>query len=345
MVTNSGIVLDYTTNVGIFNAKVVALTSSGAVLATVSTDPCGVFSANIGEHTGEVIYIPVKENYGGLTKQHKSYIPWIDLYLLSSNDIQPSGISYINSYNLPLSTSSRIRNAVSNKVNLYAITEGGLDIIDLNTYTNVGYINYSGGFTAIDFYTNEKIELGVLLGTSNSGVCEFIFPATYDIENRDKTFLLKTKFKSDSILYDIQSDKVDCISRNYFNDLIIGTESGVDYYSRSGVHYYHSYGSNIGTTCCHITDSGDLYYSPANSGIYIKFNPILDDWFTVDYIVEVGGTPDFGILTNKINNIDVKTISGENYIYLATASGVLWYKELKTDLNLTANEAKIYNEI
>jgi hypothetical protein len=345
MVINSGIVLDYVTNFGVSEVKVLALSSSGTTINSNQTNPYGIFSVDIGNYIGDITYIPVKESFIGLTKRHKSYVPWIDLYLINNNSVQESGVSQVNNYNLPLSTSSKIRSAVSNKANLYVITEGGLDIVDLNTYTNVGYVNYSGGFTTIDFYNTQKVEFGVLLGTTNSGACEFLFPTNYSTESRDLTSLLKTKFKSDSLLYDLQSDKVNCISRNYFNEFVIGTESGIDYYSRSGVHYYHNYGNNIETNCCYITDSGDVYYSPTNSGLYVKYGPIIANWDSVDYIISLTGIPSFNILTDKINSIDVKTISGENYVYLATQSGLLWYKDIKTDLNLTASGARLYNNI
>lgn len=132
------------------------------------------------------------------------------------------------------------------------------------------------------------------------------------------------------------------MDRSYTNDVVIGTISGVDYFTPSGVRYFHDFLAPIGVTACAVSDLGDVYYSPTNSGLYVKYSPN-SDWTEPDYKVELSGIYPFPIQSNIINDIKLTSISGQNIIFLATRSGLLCYEEYRSNLNISAANAKIFN--
>lgn len=344
MVIVSGLVLDYFTNKGVADALVYAVSASGSsILISGNTSPIGSFELNVPTTTQDVVYFAESTlDRVGYSRQFKPYIQYVNLYLRQTDHIPSvSGGIFTNCYNAMLTTASKVDHILNSPTHLYVVTEGGLDIIDLNNNLNVGYIIYSGGFTDISLNRNISSGNQVLLGTTNSGVLQFTVPETYNLLSRDLTNSLYQKYNTSSGT--LTSNYVNCIHQSEMGDIIIGTTSGIDYFTPSGIRYYTNYSGSVGTTACFVSNSGDIYYSPTNSGLYVKSGTIVSNWTTPDYMVVLSGTGvnPFPLLSNYINDVSVTTESDGNTVFIATLSGLLVYKE-ESDLNLSASGAKLF---
>lgn len=341
MATNSGIVLDYFTNMPISNVVVVSETLISGLYSQTTSYPDGRFSLNCPT-SGYITYMPIKNGYIG----YSTTLPYnesnFSLYMRTEPNIfSLSGTGYLNLNMATLFTGQTVTDIKSSPSHIYITTLGGLDILDINTYDNVGYVLYDSGFTCLSLnkdYTNKS---SVLLGTSNSGVLDFPIPLTYS-GTINLTSLLKNKWNSDA--GNLTSNKVTCIDQTTSGTYLVGTNSGVDYFYRN-TRYSHNYGLNLDTKCCKISKFNDLYYSPTNSGLYVKYEPN-DNWIEPDYKVLISGTGvyPFPSLTNYINDVDIKSILGSNSVFIATNSGLLYYDENRLDLNISASGTKIINK-
>lgn len=346
MVIYSGILLDYDTNIGISGGNIsIVSTQTSGVLCQLTTSPIGTFFIDLLVSSGNLIFTPIVNNYINYSKYVYKDVTFVTLFSRKTSQVpSASGTLFSNMYNQSITTSDTIRDITNVLTNFYVITDNGLDIIDRNTYNNVGYILHSGGFTSISVHKPTASVSGLLLGTSYSGVYKYIPPSEYDINNREIDFsqLLQIYKQENSTLL---SNRVDCMHQNINKDIVIGTESGIDYYSSSGNHYFHQYSSGIGTTACFISDYGDIYYSPTNSGLYVKYATITGNWTEPDYIVELSGTGlyPFPLLSNYINDVVVTSVSGaeNNHVFIATQSGLVVYTE-DADLNISASGAKLF---
>lgn len=347
MVTKSGIVLDYDTNIGISGALVHVYTSTGTgLLTSTGCSPIGTFTVNIPDTVNaDLIYVPLKPNYRGYTRQLSRHNNFTNLFLRQILG-QPSIENVnLNLYNTGLVTSVVTRDIIASPTHYYIVTDNGLDIIDVNTLYNVGYTVRSGGYTSIALDRSVSTASGVYLGTSDSGVFRFNIPASYDINNRDISGLI---FSSYSVASgNLLSDNVQCLHINKRGELGIGTPSGIDFQSISG-HKKHQYTAWTGTKDVFVSEYGDIYYSPTGSGLHVKYAPIASDWLTPDYFIVLSGTgPNpFPLLTNYINDIAVTSISGDtnNHVFLATESGLMYYQE-DSDLNISATAAKLVRQL
>lgn len=343
MVTNSGLVLDAVTHQGIYGVAVYSFspTQSG-IIGLYNTEPNGYFSVVVPD-TGDVIFAPYLNGYLGYSCRLATNVSPILLYMHKTNSIpDASGIGNLILQNRAHTTSSNIRDVQHSPTELYCITEAGLDIIDSNSLLNVGYITYTDGFSCLNVSPLYSVRSGVLLGTTNSGVLEFSIPSSgYSIDSRNLNSLLKVKYNTQS--QSITSNNIQCVHKSEVGGTVFGTLSGIDHYTARGAHWKHTFASGIGVTACRISDYGDVYYSPTGSGLYVKYGPITADWSVPDYIISISGTGSnpFPLLTGKINDIKLTSISGANEVILATASGLIVYEENRSNLNISASGAKL----
>lgn len=348
MVLNSGIVLDYDTNLPHVGVRVDAYSITGAnLLDTTTTDPVGVFYLDIPDTIQSgVFYTPVISGYKLYTRAFPVTVGFINLFTRSTSNLpNVSGVGNINLLNTGLVTSLNVRDITNTPTHYYAITDHGLDIIDANTNHNVGYIQYPGGFTAIALTREAPTGSGVYVGTASSGIYKFNIPNSYDPNSRDISGLLSRLYYVEA--NNITSNEVGCLHLNLRGELLAGTLSGVDFYTTSG-RKKHLYSGASGTDCCFCTEYQDLYYSPAGSGLHVKYGPIESDWTLPDYEATLSGTGiyPFPLLTNYINDIAVTAVSGanNNHVFLATKSGLVWYQE-DSNLNVSASGASLLRRL
>jgi hypothetical protein len=341
MGTSSGIVLDYFTEAPIPNACVLLYTTTGtSIYSSTNTFPDGTFSINTPSSSSiNVCYVPLLKNYNGFSITIPNYETFITLYLKSDFSNQNiSGTGVLNFNSSTLITGQHAIDIKANPCYIFVATLGGLDIIDINTFQNIGYV-LSSGISCISVNKNYCTDSPILMGSQSSGVLEINMP--YNFTTRDFTSLVRVKFST--ARGNLSSNTVTCIDQTTDNAYLIGTDVGVDYITISGKKFSYYYGETINTNCCRISDFYDLYYSPEGSGMYAKYGPVASSWNTLDYIVKLSGTGDnpFPLQTNYINDIDIKSVSGSNSIFIATQSGLVYYDENRNDLNLTASGAKL----
>lgn len=342
----SGLVMDYHTDEAVSSATVYAIDAvSGDIVASTETIPfVGYFLLEVTA-PADLVYLAYSEFYeAGYARQLPPSISYVNLFLRKvSSDLLPtvSGSLHNNISNSMLTGSVEVTDMQANLTNLYVSTRSSLEIIDLNTRSNVGYLTYSGGFTCLDFDTDWCSDTVVYLGTADSGVLGYNIPSSYTAGDRDLSSSLYSKYSVAS--GQLQSNTVQCMSLASAAGLVVGGVSGVDYITSSGGVYHYAYNEEIGTTACWLTPVGDIYYSPTNSGVYVKRGPIVGDWVIPDYVIQVsgGGGYSFPLPSNYINDISVTTHSGANNVYIATTSGLMVYEEV-ADLNVSASGAKVF---
>lgn len=340
----SGLVLDFFTDLGIEYATVLSINQSGSITASGTSTVLGYYELDVPSLESINSFLAYKAGYKSLVVTYSGNVNPIILHLqpFSQPQTNASGIGNISLNSATFVTSTNLVQVQDTPSHLYCCTLGGLDVIDKNTLTNVAYVPRSGGFTSICLDDRATAVSGIQLGTLASGVLEFKIPNYELLVNKDISNLLKLKY-SEITGNGLSSNQVQKLSRSYRGDIVVGTVSGLDYFNPAGTRYSHIFSSDIGVTSCFVTNSGDVYYSPTNSGLYVKYAPITSGWTYPDYIVEISGTYPFPILSNIINDIKVSTTSGDNVVLLATRSGLLYYEEDRTNLTATATGCKIFN--
>lgn len=317
MASISGTVKDYLSGLTISGAEVNVISVTGTTFFdSVTSSGGGKFNIDV-PNSGQVIYVPYKENYRGYTRQLENYVDDVTLYLRSgtSTPATVSGSVYASLYDAVITTSTDVREVKTTPCHAIAITSAGVDIFLPDTKTNLGYVSRSGGYSAVYVDPNSCEEVEIYLGTSTSGLFRL------DLEDNEGD-LQSFAFQS----YSTSSLDIRAIDGNSQGDLVIGTASGVDLVTASGIFSY-----NLGSpvNVCRVTDEGDVYYSPVGSGIHVKYGPIGASWTVPDYNLDSQSTPN--LLSDLINDIEVvSVVSGNNSVFLATSSGINVYEENRT---------------
>jgi len=340
MVISSGIVLDSYSNVGVSGVTISVYSVTGTVvLATAIGDSNGYFEVDIPNSSTDFIYTPYKPGHKGFSRVCSPNLTYLNLFVNLEFPIQTySGTEILNLFNTGLVTSLVINDIAATPCNYYIATNNGLDIIDVNTLNNVGYFVRSGGYSSIALSRDSCTRSGVFLGTTNSGVYRFAPPQDFDLQSRSLSGSLFTLTNSIS-QGNLNSNNIQCLDINSRGERLIGTASGIEVITLSG-RRSHNYPTAIGTTACVLSNEGDVYYSPTNSGLYVKYSPIASDWVEPDYKVVLSGTGvnPFPLLSNYINSVRVTSVSGtsNNSVFLATRSGFIAYTE-DVNLNISAS--------
>jgi len=220
-----------------------------------------------------------------------------------------------------LVTSTGVNDIDSNPCYVFIATTSGIDVFNPDYLENKAYSFIIGGCTSISVQ-NDRCEGDVYLGTNNSGVLGFTMDDS----------LSGNISGSVSGIYsypDLVSNTVHCLSFNNEQGLAIGTSSGVTYITTSGNIYDHVFSG--GVTSCMLTSSGDLYYSPTSSGVYAKYGPITSGWSSVDYMLNTSSVP--ALSGVYINDMEYKSTSSGNQVFLATNSGITMYDENRSNIS------------
>lgn len=329
----SGLILDIAGR-GVNQANIYAVTYTGIFSQGVTLSN-GYFELTTPS-SGSVTYSIFKENYISYSKTLPAHVSNAVFYIRETTSIPTIISGYINCYNSCITTATTARNIINTPLHLFAITEGGLDIIDKITNSNKNFINYSGGFTSIALDTSLIDNIPVYLGTSNSGVYKLNYTDTY--VDRDISNQINPLYNINN--NNISSNNVRSLHITDNNLLAIGTNSGIDTYS-GNYRYTHNY--PLETTNCKLTNLGKLYYTPVGSGLYVQENAFISNWIEPSYKVLLSGTgnPDFPLPSNYINDLAIVTATGNlNTVFIGTTSGMLAYKE-ELDLNISASNSTI----
>lgn len=342
MITVSGLVLNYLNDLPIPYCNVFITNSGSTALYSGVTNEAGLYTIT-GIETPVLEYLTYfgeKIGYRSYTRTLTNRVTEVTLHLQPvANLITGSGTSIAQMLPTAFTTSTNIRQLKNTPTHLYAVTDDGLDIIDRNSLVNSAYLLYSGGLTCITLDDRACAVSGIQVGTSNSGVYQFTIPDFINLENKNITSSLVRKFAV-GFGAGLTSNFINCIDRNYHGEFIVGTSSGIDYFTTTNARYSTTFTGALGVTACAISEHGDLYYSPTNSGLYVKYSGS-SNWTDPDYIVNVGSS--FPIQSNLVNDIKLTSISGQNIIFLATPSGLLYYQEDRNDINATGSGASILN--
>lgn len=199
---------------------------------------------------------------------------------------------------------------------VYAVTNIGLDIIDITTESKIGYIEYDTGFSTV-WANDDRVFLGTTSGinyinkTCISGTPELPVDLAACLINYSNP-------------YGITDDDIQYIHGSGDTLLICCTSLGVDVYW--GDYGYRSSATFPGARKCFMTSTGKFYYI-VDKGNEWELNRVDSekwDWTIPDYSYVTGS----GILHEgfSINDIFVTeaTASGgvDNTLFVATSSGV-----------------------
>ena len=326
MVTRSGTVYDIATSGTISGAEIYVLKVSGTELHDSTTSSGnGTFSIDV-DPSQDVLYLPFKQGYRGYKAIRPSAEDDLSLYLSSgTGGIPQSGNVFTSLVDACILTSNNVVDLTGTPCSLYAITDSGVDIIKKDGFINQGYAVLNSGISAIDVYRGGCDTVRVLLGYTPSGVLGFEYSASSgnvgDFYNELET-ITSSGLLSNPNIYCIHSSQDQ-------DEFSVGTSGGIDFVSDLGVVYSHLI--TEGVTSCFLTPSGDLYYSPTESGMYVKYGPIISSWSSPDYILNSGTTPAFS--GNRINDIEVVNVSGINHVFMATNSGIGVYREKRNAIS------------
>ena len=329
MVNISGSVYDYYTNLPVSGINILTFDSSQQLLASGVSNASGIYTISYSNFSGGInTYVPISSGYVGYSRSIEDYVSPIDLIIRNKN--YSTDAENINLVDSVLKTSWNVIEGKGNLCNVFVTTDNGLDIIDPNTFSNKGYITISGGFNSLGLSRNECSDSFLYLGTSISGVYRYLIPEEFNQNNQTNSLQL---FKQ---VPDINSNTITALDRNESNTVSVGTISGLDIIFEDNTRYKTQFDNSISSVF--LTQSGDVYYSPQGSGLYVKYLPA-SDWNNPDYVLDLSSTPSLPGLV--VNDIEVQTSPSGNYVYLATNSGVFTYWENRN--NIASSEVRVYN--
>lgn len=228
-----------------------------------------------------------------------------------------------------LITSKNVRDLYSTETHIFAVTDAGLDVIDISAKQNIAHVSRTGGFTAVwckHLYTTSDC---VYLGTSNAGIYKITLANILlggDVSAHCFQFL--TIYSSPSL----SSNNIIKI-HGYGNTLVILCPNNVDFFVSETIKYNHYFNSTLSMGFVFLTSSNDVYYS-GNDGLHVKYN-IEDDWIDPDFSYSVNSTPPIG--SNNISGLFVAASTHalsttiDNTLFVATANGLYIIQEIKGD--------------
>lgn len=320
-----GRVLDYFTDTPVSGVNVFVLgTSTSGVLASGITSASGNWDFPSISGTDTLVnYYPSLSGHVGYSRLIERYVDNIDLYIRAQS--YSSSVSTINFFNTALKTSWNLNSITTTPCNLFVTTDNGLDIIDNNTLENVNTTRISGGISAlaVDRTSCDNQELYFCI--PESGVFSYSLSGNFPADSILNNTLLA--YEEPNIL----SNNVTFMDKNFNNDLALASESGIDFYPGDvSIRKFTQYPSALNNTALKLNNNGDIYYSPTNSGLYVKYSPS-SDWSSPDYILDSSTTP--ALSGNIVNDLEIQTTSSGCTVFLATNSGITIYEENRSNIS------------
>lgn len=204
----------------------------------------------------------------------------------------------------------------------YAVTNYGLNIIDISSENKVSYIDSIGGFTTI--WGNDTL---VYLGTPSNGI-KYIPKDTISGSISEPINLI-TSLIDYAFYYDAY-DEVKYI-HGYEDTLAVVTSSGIDVINNT-INGFKSSFYNPYVTKCFLTSDNQLYYiiknSPSDDGIH-RVNTVYCDWEAPDENYLVGASfIQEGVSVNDIFvTVNTSETGKDNTLFIATSGGVYVWDE------------------
>jgi hypothetical protein len=324
----SGKVLNYLNDVPVSGVNVIILgTVTSGALASGITSSSGTWNCPTVSGTDSlIIYYPSLSGYVGYTRTLERYLDNIDLYVKPKAYITPT--ESIDFFDTPLKTSWTVSGLITTPCDAFIITDNGLDIIDSNSITSRSYLKISGGLLDVGVCREICGDQTVYLSVPNSGIY------LYDFTSESPAAISASSLVTFRQVPNILSNNINKVSKNYSNDLALGSISGVDFITGdTQIRSYTQYGSAIGNTSLKLNNEGDVYYSPTGSGLYVKYTPS-GNWTSPDYFINNTSTP--SISGNTINDLEVIPTSSSYLIIMATNSGISVMDENRSNISLSS---------
>lgn len=199
---------------------------------------------------------------------------------------------------------------------VYVATSSGLDIVDLVSENTAANINYPGGFNTVWGNTSS-----IYLGTTNSGI---------------KSLSYTTISGNISDPYDLSSHLIDLYNYPYISsnnikyihgneaNLLVCTNSGVDYIRTTGNPIFVSSTSIAGVQKCFLSSTSGYYTTSGTEYSLNRIDNMNADWSTPSRSYVTGS----GIFDISVSLNDMYVTNGtgsdgiSNCIFCATSSGI-----------------------
>lgn len=319
-----GRVLDYFTETPVSGVDVFVLGNvTSGVLASGTTTSSGTFNfTTISGSDDFLTFYPSLSGYVGYSRFVERYLDNIDLYVKPKTYI--STISSFEFFDSPLKTSWNVNKLTTTPCELFALTDNGFDVIDSNTLQNVCSTVISGGVNTLGIFRQQCDDQLLYFTVPSSGVYSYTLSGSYNLNNiLDEATL--TYEGPTSLL----SNNVILLDKNESNDLAIVSDSGIDYYDGAlSTRSFSQFTTPVDSI--QVSTSGDLYYSPSGSGIYVKYKPT-SNWTSEDYFLNSTTTP--ALSGNVVNDLEVLNTPSGYTLFLATNSGVSIIDENRSNIS------------
>jgi hypothetical protein len=226
-----------------------------------------------------------------------------------------------------IKTSFAVKKLYANKAFVFAVTEEGLDIVDIRTTQNKSYVLRPGGFTSVWCKQTWDATDCLYLGTENDGVFKLLMSDV--LRGGDVSQYLSTKFTTGTTP-SLPSNNIISI-HGFQNKLVILTPNDIVYINLETTKYTSTLPVTISSGFVFLTSTDDLYYTTTN-GLHVKYL-ITGNWVSPDYTYSTTSSP--SIDSNIINGLFVAPATGgnadyyNNTIFLATANGLFVINENK----------------
>lgn len=318
VVTYSGKTYLFPTDAAASGVSVYALPLiSNTIVATGISDGAGDYSLQHSS-SGNILYVPYASGYTGYARVLSSEVLSIPLWVASGSSIPDATSNFIiNTFGATLVTSPNVVDLITTPCQIFALTDGGLDVVDVNGFCHKAHL-FSDALTAIWLPRETCSNFTVVLGTVSNGLYHLDWTDT--IQGDLSTVAVKRPG------YSLNSSGVTGIAGNTLGDLLVATTSGLTFIDRSEQSYFCNFSGGVSAVL--VTPSGDLYYSPVGSGLYGKRGPVTANWEDPDFILSTSGDL---LRNNIINDIVVTNQSGVNEVFLASPSGVSYFSEHYAD--------------
>lgn len=205
---------------------------------------------------------------------------------------------------------------------VYAVTNYGLNIIDIISENKVSYIDIISGFTTV--WGNEDY---LYLGTPNDGV-KYLEKDTIS-GSIASPIDLSDNLKGYDFQYNPSSPEINFL--HGYNDILsVVTTSGIDIL-KNGIGSFKSSTKDSGITKCILTSKRELYYVIQNTiddGVF-KVNTVLCDWDTPDvsYLSGASFLPPNQNVNDIYVTVDTSETGEDNTLFVATSSGIFIWDE------------------
>ena len=210
----------------------------------------------------------------------------------------------------------------------YVVGENGLVIFEKSRNIEVAYATLSGGFT--DVWTDDRSPF-VFLSTSGAGVYRLEKSSTI---SGNVTSNLSVHISTPELV----TDEVLSISGFSGSHLLLGTISGVEFVTPSGIFTSEDLKP---VTSVSLLDPDSVYYA-GNFGFGKKNGPISSDWEQADLLFFLDTLTVPALTALPITDIDVIRSGDEITLAIASVSGITIIREKSEQLIRSSSVLQLF---